>query len=151
MSISKLHGLYDAIFYIYNNGMLDYVAPLEELLLQLMDAVAQGHALTEKQITLGNKILVYISGCLAGRAYPSGNIPNHCIENVKFDVFNCVISLHSRSSALSEDEPTYPYIRTLLHFDAKGLFNVVSMAFEEPEFRVSQSLRKMITLIFKDP
>jgi hypothetical protein len=28
----------------------------------------------------------------------------------------------------------YPYLRTLLTFDTQGLLNVISIAFEEPEF-----------------
>ena len=39
MNICWQHGLYDAIIYIYNNGMLDYVTPAEELLAVLMDAM----------------------------------------------------------------------------------------------------------------
>ena len=29
----------------------------------------------------------------------------------------------------------YPYLRTLLQFDTQGLLNVLSIAFEEPEFK----------------
>ena len=39
MKICEQHGLYDAIIYIYNNGMLDYVTPAEELLTVLMNAM----------------------------------------------------------------------------------------------------------------
>ena len=88
MKISKEHGLYDAIIYIYNNGMLDYVTPAEELLNILMNAMdsskdysTNSHhhlhnglssyesvtkRMTSSQIKLGNKLLVYISCCLAG-------------------------------------------------------------------------------------
>ena len=34
-----------------------------------------------------------------------------------------------------EGELVYPYLRTLLHFDTQGLLNVLSIAFEEPEFQ----------------
>ncbi len=54
------HGLYDAILYIYNKGMQDYITPLEELLALLNSAVETGQALTDDQIKLGNKLLVYI-------------------------------------------------------------------------------------------
>ena len=54
------HGLYDALLYIYNKGMHDYTTPLEELLRLLRVAVNTGKQLTDIQIRLGNKLLVYI-------------------------------------------------------------------------------------------
>ena len=185
MNICWSHGLYDAIIYIYNNGMMDFVTPAEELLSQLM--VALNHArdnlqvncegktnhtsnsfknlkdknhttyingggghdenykkistdsnqlhlryLNERQITLGNKLLVYVSCCLAGRAYPYGDIPEKLVAQVKYDVYSCLTALHTKRA--SDNEESYPYLKTLLHFDTQGLFNVVSIAFEEPEF-----------------
>ena len=79
MNVCWLHGLYDGIIYVYNNGMLDYVSPAEELLGVLAGAMAapgEGEGgLAQSQIDLGNKILVYVSCCLAGRAYPYGEVP----------------------------------------------------------------------------
>ena len=87
MNVCWQHGLYDAIIYVYNNGMMDYVTPAEELLSVLMNAMSSssnGYSspdpgvitkhLTSNQIKLGNKLLVYVSCCLAGRAYPYGDI-----------------------------------------------------------------------------
>lgn len=68
--------------------------------------------LTRAQVILGNKILVYTSCCLAGRAYPYGNIPVHLAEKVQADVFQCITTLHSRNP--SENEESYPYLRCLL-------------------------------------
>ena len=164
MNICWLHGLYDAIIYIYNNGMLDFVTPTEELLSQLMMALKEGSNcvtngdnstnkvfensrsietetsetsvhpknLNERQIRLGNKLLVYISCCLAGRAYPYGNIPEDLVAQVKYDVYSCLTTLHTKRS--TDDEECYPYLKSLLLFDTQGLFNVISIAFEEPEF-----------------
>ncbi|ROT61672.1 Vacuolar protein sorting-associated protein 8-like protein, partial [Penaeus vannamei] len=70
MTLCWTHGLYDAIFYIYTHGMRDFVTPLEELITVLSNAMDSGKALTDSQVMLGNKILVYVSSCLAGRAYP---------------------------------------------------------------------------------
>ena len=84
MSLCWLYGLYDAIIYIYNNGMLDYITPAEELLAQLCSAVTAEKPLSQNQIDLGNKILVYVSCCLAGRAYPHGDIPSDRIAQARF-------------------------------------------------------------------
>ncbi|KAJ8320304.1 hypothetical protein KUTeg_001891 [Tegillarca granosa] len=77
------HGLYDAIIYVYNKGMNDFTTPLEDLLIMLRTAVSTGKQLTDDQIKLGNKLLVYISCCLAGRAYPLGDIAEDFVSEVK--------------------------------------------------------------------
>ena len=48
VSLCWANGLYDAILYIYNRGMLDYTTPLEELLAVLRQAVNTGKQLTGK-------------------------------------------------------------------------------------------------------
>jgi hypothetical protein len=80
------HGLFDAMIYIYNFGLNDYITPLKELV-QLLAASVRSRSLTvvgagdlsakmtPKEQALGNKLLVYISCCLTGRAFPRGDIP----------------------------------------------------------------------------
>jgi hypothetical protein len=43
MKICWTQGLYDAIIYIYNHGMKDYVSPFEELMTELQSALAAGN------------------------------------------------------------------------------------------------------------
>ena len=38
MNVCWQFGLYDAVIYIYNNGMMDYITPAEELLNLLAQA-----------------------------------------------------------------------------------------------------------------
>ncbi|XP_033629373.1 vacuolar protein sorting-associated protein 8 homolog [Asterias rubens] len=132
VSLCWAHGLYDAIIYVYNKGMNDHITPLEDLLQVLGQAVTSGKQLTDQQIKLGNKLLVYISCCLAGRAYPLGDIPSDLIKSVKEGVWKCLTSLHTKQA--NEEEHVYPYLRTLLHFDTREFLNVLALAFEEPEF-----------------
>ncbi|GIY41646.1 vacuolar protein sorting-associated protein 8 homolog [Caerostris extrusa] len=131
MKLCWEHGLYDAIIYIYNHGMNDYVTPFEELMVNLQKAVSRRKQLTDDQIKLGNKLLVYVSCCLAGRAYPWGDIPEDIVSDVKFKVFHCVTNLHGKNM---EDSEIYPYLKSLLHFDTREFLNVLALAFEEPEF-----------------
>jgi len=44
-----MHGLYDAVLYVYNRGMSDYVTPLVQLLAILKSAVDSGSQLTYQQ------------------------------------------------------------------------------------------------------
>uniref|UniRef100_A0A3B3B7D2 VPS8 subunit of CORVET complex n=1 Tax=Oryzias melastigma TaxID=30732 RepID=A0A3B3B7D2_ORYME len=105
--------LYDAVIYIYNRGMNDFITPME----------------ANEDVVMGNKLLVYISCCLAGRAYPLGDIPADLVVQVKNQVFDFLIRLHSNDS--SEEEDVFPFIRTLLHFDTREFLNVLSMTFED--------------------
>ena len=66
--------------------------------------------MSDSHIALGNKLLVYISSCLAGRAYPlSGDVPAEDNQRVRHDVFKCVTCLHSKNA--SDSEQSYPYLR----------------------------------------
>ncbi|KAB7507360.1 Vacuolar protein sorting-associated protein 8-like protein [Armadillidium nasatum] len=127
------HGLYDAIFYVYTRGMHDYITPLEELLMILRSALDSDSFLSSMQVCLGNKILVYVSCCLAGRAYPHGNIEEEEMKKVKHEVFKCITSLHTKN-ANTEQEQAFPFLRTLLRFDTREFLNVLAIAFEEEEF-----------------
>ncbi|XP_063412679.1 vacuolar protein sorting-associated protein 8 homolog [Mytilus trossulus] len=140
VSLCWSHGLYDAIIYVYNQGMRDFTTPLEELLTVLRSAVDTGKQLTDNQIKLGNKLLVYISCCLAGRAYPLGDIPEDLVSDVKNNMFHCITSLHSKNH--TSEEPIYPHLRTLLQFDTREFLNVLALAFEEEEFNTEEGIMK---------
>lgn len=45
MKLCWTQGLYDAIIYVYNQGMMDYISPLEELMTELQAAVSTGNYL----------------------------------------------------------------------------------------------------------
>jgi len=78
-------------------------------------------------VQLGNKILVYISCCLAGRAYPLGDIRRNSVARVRTDVLHCLTALHTASGAVND--PIYPHLWTLIQFDTREFFNVLSLAF----------------------
>ncbi|KAI4885660.1 hypothetical protein NFI96_020197 [Prochilodus magdalenae] len=75
--------LYDAMIYVFNSGMNDYISPMEKLFQVIGPPLHEGKPLTDEQVTMGNKLLVYISCCLAGRAYPLGDIPEDLVPQVK--------------------------------------------------------------------
>lgn len=170
VQICWLHGLYDAIIYIHNKALNDYVTPIHELVPILQKAIAEGNYLdqyfpfwislpihyqylifvpaqemTAKEIELGNKLLVYISFCLAGRGYPIGDVPKDSIQSVKYEIFKCLTSVHSKNA--DDNELPYPFLRTFVHFDTREFLNVVSLAFTEPEFTSELGLRQRQRLI----
>jgi len=60
-SLCWRHGLYDAVLYVYNRGMSDYVTPLVQLLAILKSAVDSGSQLTYQQVYVYSKVFVYCS------------------------------------------------------------------------------------------
>ncbi|XP_037399282.1 vacuolar protein sorting-associated protein 8 homolog isoform X2 [Pygocentrus nattereri] len=121
--------LYDAMIYVFNSGMNDYISPMEKLFQVIGPPLHEGKPLTDEQVVMGNKLLVYISCCLAGRAYPLGDIPEDLVPQVKNQVFEFLIRLHSVEA--TQEEEVYPYIRTLLHFDTREFLNVLALTFED--------------------
>ncbi|XP_019524513.1 PREDICTED: vacuolar protein sorting-associated protein 8 homolog isoform X1 [Hipposideros armiger] len=121
--------LYDAMIYVYNRGMNEFISPMEKLFKVIAPPLNSGRTLTDEQVVMGNKLLVYISCCLAGRAYPLGDIPEDLVPLVKNQVFEFLIRLHSAEA--SPEEEIYPYVRTLLHFDTREFLNVLALTFED--------------------
>ncbi|CAL8258565.1 unnamed protein product [Lota lota] len=121
--------LYDAMIYVFNRGMNDYITPLEKLFAEIGPHLREGRHLTNEQVVIGNKLLVYISCSLAGRAYPLGDIPEDLVPQVKNKVFEFLIRLHSAETF--EEEEVFPFIRTLLHFDTREFLNVLALTFED--------------------
>uniref|UniRef100_A0A4W4F5V2 RING-type domain-containing protein n=1 Tax=Electrophorus electricus TaxID=8005 RepID=A0A4W4F5V2_ELEEL len=121
--------LYDAMIYVFNSGMNDYISPMEKLFQVIGPPLQEGKPLTDEQVIMGNKLLVYISCSLAGRAYPLGDIPEDLVPQVKNQVFEFLIRLHTVESTLEEE--VHPYIRTLLHFDTREFLNVLALTFED--------------------
>uniref|UniRef100_A0A663LY96 Vacuolar protein sorting-associated protein 8 homolog n=1 Tax=Athene cunicularia TaxID=194338 RepID=A0A663LY96_ATHCN len=103
--------LYDAMIYVYNSGMNDFISPMEKLFKVIAPPLNAGNC------------------CLAGRAYPLGDIPEDLVPLVKNQVFEFLIRLHSTEGSV--DEEVYPYVRTLLHFDTREFLNVLALTFED--------------------
>ncbi|KAK2090828.1 Vacuolar protein sorting-associated protein 8 [Saguinus oedipus] len=102
--------LYDAMIYVYNRGMNEFISPMEKLFRVIAPPLNAGRTLT-------------------GRAYPLGDIPEDLVPLVKNQVFEFLIRLHSAEA--SPEEEIYPYIRTLLHFDTREFLNVLALTFED--------------------
>uniref|UniRef100_A0A3B3X273 RING-type domain-containing protein n=1 Tax=Poecilia mexicana TaxID=48701 RepID=A0A3B3X273_9TELE len=117
--------LYDAVIYIFNRGMNDYITPMEKLFSVIGPRVREGRSLTGEASTFYFPFLC----CLAGRAYPIGDIPEDLVVQVKYQVFEFLIRLHSGDS--SQKEEVFPFIHTLLHFDTREFLNVLAMTFDD--------------------
>ncbi|XP_040174300.1 vacuolar protein sorting-associated protein 8 homolog [Anopheles arabiensis] len=124
LTICRKERLYRAQMYLNTKALGDYTVSLTDLIPQIELATDDLH--------LGNCVLVYISSCLAGRGYPTGEIAPETIPTVKHEVLRCLTVIHSNKAP--EDELPYPYLRRLLQFDTRETLNVISLAFQEKEF-----------------
>ncbi|XP_075533254.1 vacuolar protein sorting 8 isoform X3 [Dermacentor variabilis] len=144
MTLCWKHHLYDGIIYVHNRALSDFTTPIQEMMAVLWQALDSGQQLTDSQVLLGNKLLVYISCCLAGRGYPHGELCADQVAAVKKDVLQCITSLRGAST---DDRATFPYLRTLLRFSTREFLNVLALAFEEPEFATEVGLAQKQRLV----
>lgn len=136
LSLVKNMRLYRALMHLNTKALNDYTASLVDLIPLINDN-------DDGDRSLGNNLLVYISSCLAGRGYPTGEIAEEMVTTVKHEIMRALTAPHSLRAA--DNELPYPFLRALLTFDIRETLNVLSLAFMEQEFSselgLSQSQR----------
>ncbi|XP_011152021.1 vacuolar protein sorting-associated protein 8 homolog isoform X1 [Harpegnathos saltator] len=145
-TICRQRGLWEALIHLQTTALGDFTAPIHQLVPVLQNLLYDATtALSRDSIKLGNAILVYTSCCLAGRGFPKDELPEGMPQKAKADILRALLSQHS--SLANDTERQYPYLRTLLQFDAKGFLDVIAIAFQEPEFTSEMGLRHRQRLI----
>lgn len=158
--LCQAHDLYDALIYVYNRALRDFVSPVVEFL-SLIRKVQQlrkerpsriedpaqpdwsrgSSPLLEILVPNAYKIYPYLGDVLSGLTHPSQEpMPDDEALQAKSDVY--LFLFLGRSSVwqgkliLTSDEeggpePTYPYLRLLIRFDAEALLHALDLAFED--------------------
>ncbi|TEB37657.1 lateendosome to vacuole transport-family protein [Coprinellus micaceus] len=167
--------LYDALIYIYTRALRDYVAPIVELLALVRQIQQYRHRIgaspgntmgvfssnvpVESLLLNSYKIYPYLSNVLSGLSYPSEQpLPDEEAFEAKKALYTFLF--FGRSSVwppgdggklvLTADEegglePTYPYARQLLRFDAEAFLHSLDIAFEDAYMNdESQSVNRLI-------
>ncbi|MCP9259409.1 hypothetical protein DINM_002356 [Dirofilaria immitis] len=135
MTTCRKNGLYDGVIYVYNKAMSDYIGPLEEIFDKLAELV-DCEVLSDCEIALGNKLLLYIQCCLSGRAYPIGFLPKKIAATLPLQVYRCLISYKGKNGTSASI--IYPYLRLLIKFDAVQFFNVIFTCSDSDIFNSEQ-------------
>lgn len=90
---------------------------------------------TDFEIEQGNKLLLYLNCCLAGRAYPFGNLPENMVDIVPIETYKFLVQLKNRNVENYEiNLESFPNLRLLLKFDATQFLNVICTCADSPIF-----------------
>lgn len=148
--LCKQHGLYDALIYVWNQALNDYITPLIEMLALLIPLMREAgeevsaDVLNEEHSGVNAlKIFPYLSYTLTGRIYPTGDLLEHEPSmKAKAELYwflfsgkSVVWPKGSKKRFLTRPnhppEPSFPYLRMILKFDAPSFLSALNEAFED--------------------
>lgn len=149
--LCKQHGLYDALIYVWNQALNDYITPLIEMLALLIPLMreageeASADILNEEHSGVNAlKIFPYLSYTLTGRIYPTGDLLDHEPSmKAKAELYWFLFSGKSiawpkgssnkrfLTRPAQPEEPSFPYLRMVLKFDAPSFLSALNEAFED--------------------
>ena len=145
-TLCKQHNLYDALIYIWNRALGDYITPMIDLL-SLLSPIIHGQELQNgDSIHSVNalKIFPYLSYTLTGRIYPTGELLSDAEAiTAKAAVYYFLFlgrtitwPRHGGVPFLTKidgtPEQSFPYLRLILQFDAPSFLSALNEAFEDP-------------------
>ncbi|KAJ4297292.1 Vacuolar protein sorting-associated protein 8 [Collariella sp. IMI 366227] len=145
--LCKQHSLYDALIYVWNQAMSDFVTPLFDLLALLVPLMQNGHYSGTPDAEISGvsalKIFPYLSYALTGRVYPTGEpLPEDVAQQGKAELYWLLFSGKSitwpkdsnkrlLTRPKQSQEPSFPYLRLILNFDAASFLSALNEAFED--------------------
>lgn len=158
IQLCRKHRLWDALIFVYNRSLLDYVSPVIHLIGLVRTIQEQRSSRparvdprlspsldqeAEDLVPDAYKVFAYISHVLAGSTYPTGEpIPEAQRQAAQASVYNFVFSGRSTTSPITGElvltsltpdgaEPLYPYLFLLLLFDTESFLHSLDIAFED--------------------
>ncbi|KAK0411317.1 hypothetical protein QR680_005599 [Steinernema hermaphroditum] len=143
MTICNRNNLYDAIIFVNNAVFKLFVPPLEQMLASVAE-FCQKEVLSDCEVAQGNKMLVYISVCLTGRAYPFGVLSPQDQETVPMEIYRCLTSSGGKEGRIGGN---YPNLRILLQFDAQQFFHVVLTCADSTVLSSNERLQHLVEIL----
>ncbi|KAK3335982.1 Golgi CORVET complex core vacuolar protein 8-domain-containing protein [Cercophora scortea] len=147
--LCKQHSLYEALIYVWNQALNDFITPLIDLLALLVPPTQNGvYSESGNEEIYGVnanafKIFIYLSYILTGRVYPTGAaLQEDIAQKAKAELYWFLFSgksitwpKGSRRRFLTRptqsQEPSFPYLRIILKLDAPSLLSALNEAFED--------------------
>lgn len=146
--LCKQHSLYDALIYVWNQALSDYITPLIDLLSLLVPLMTNGNYMPggageDYYGVNALKIFPYLSYTLTGRIYPNEEfMSDEAATKAKAEIYWFLFSGRtiawpkgSGNEFLTEpdeeSQPAFPYLRLILKFDAPSFLSALNEAFED--------------------
>lgn len=144
-TLCKQHNRYDALIYVWNRALGDYITPMIDLL-SLLKPLMNGQEFHNRDSiheVNALKIFPYLSYTLTGRIYPTGELLQEADATVAkaaiyyFLFLGRPITWPRQGGAPflvnTDNSPEQPfsYLRLILHFDAPSLLSALNEAFED--------------------
>ncbi|XP_058763100.1 uncharacterized protein LOC131636503 isoform X1 [Vicia villosa] len=137
--LCREHGLYSALVYLFNKGLDDFRAPLEELFAVLQNSQK------ENAKALGYRMLVYLKYCFIGLAFPPGHgtIPPTRLPSLRKELVEFLLedssAIRSRTASDSVSKQPYLNLYLLLELDTEATLDVLRCALMEDKISNSSS------------
>ncbi|CAN6466278.1 unnamed protein product [Victoria cruziana] len=135
--LCREHGLYSALIYLFNRGLDDFRAPLEELLVVAQDS-QRGDA-----VGIGYRMLVYLKYCFQGLAFPpgQGKLPNSRVPSLKKELIEFLLENSSNHNSqfvtiFKSSLGSCLNLYYLLWLDTEATLEVLRCAFFESESQI---------------
>ncbi|GMI69544.1 vacuolar protein sorting 8 [Hibiscus trionum] len=129
--LCREHGLYGALVYLFNKGLDDFRAPLEELLVVLRNTKR------ESASGLGYRMLVYLKYCFTGLAFPPGQgaLPPSRVLSLRTELLKFLLEASDgqdkKSASTLAFEGAYLNLHHLLELDTEATLDVLKCALIE--------------------
>ncbi|XVE77336.1 hypothetical protein DITRI_Ditri13aG0054400 [Diplodiscus trichospermus] len=129
--LCREHGLYGALVYLFNKGLDDFRAPLEELLVVLRNSRR------ESASGLGYRMLVYLKYCFTGLAFPpgQGTLPASRLSSLRTELLQFLLEVSDdqdkKSASTLAFEGAYLNLYYLLELDTEATLDVLKCALLE--------------------
>ncbi|KAK7292879.1 hypothetical protein RJT34_15734 [Clitoria ternatea] len=129
--LCREHGLYSALVYLFNKGLDDFRAPLEELFTVFQNSPK------ESATALGYRMLVYLKYCFIGLAFPPGRgtVPPTRLPSLRKELVEFLLedSCTPKSQIVSDSVSGRPHLNLylLLKLDPEAMLDVLRYAFVE--------------------
>ena len=145
-TLCRQHSLYDALIYIWTQGIGDFVTPFVDLLalVKMLQHDGEDEDMSQNLFFVSAlKTFPYLAYTFTGRRYPKGDImDNDEASQAKGDLYGYLFAgtptawprgskniFHS--AAVKEEEPAFPYLDLLLRFDTASVMSMLNEAFED--------------------
>ncbi|KAH7859043.1 hypothetical protein Vadar_030789 [Vaccinium darrowii] len=131
--LCREHRLYGALVYLFNRGLDDFRAPLEELLTVFQNSQRETAA------ALGYWMLVYLKYCFSGLAFPLGHgtLPSIRLPSLRTELVQFLLDASNAPNLCVDTSflstAAYPYLYHFLELDTEATLEVLRCAFVEDD------------------